>query len=112
MKYPSLVPKVTCRTPIHVSLAQEGLNKYGEQLEPVVIDTLCNYQDNAKTILTEDKKMITLNGCAMFNGDIAPELSVISGGTVMVHGVERNIFRGMKARNMDGTVNYTRLDLE
>ena len=47
----------------------------------------------------------------MFDGDIAPDMAVISGGTVEVFGEKRRIERGMKARNPDGSVNYTRLEV-
>lgn len=40
----------------------------------------CNYQDKVKTILTAEKKLIEVTGTALFAGDIAPTLPVISGG--------------------------------
>ena len=36
---------------------------------------------------------------------------VFSPGTVIVNGIKRRIYRGTKARNPDGTVNYTKLEL-
>lgn len=111
MKYPCLVPKRLCKTPVTVELEQEGINKYGEPLDSIVISDLCNYQDSTKTVLTAEKKLIQLSGTALFPGDIAPDMPSISGGTINVNGVQRRIFQGMKARNPDGTVNYTRLDV-
>lgn len=111
MRYPVLVDKRFCKTDIKVTLEREGLNKYGEPLPSVTLNLKCNYQDNAKTVLTAEKKLIQLSGSALFVGDICPELSVLTGGSVEVLGVKRRIFQGFKARNPDGTVNYTRLDL-
>lgn len=111
MKYPSLVPNRWCRTPIHVVLNQEGISEDGEPLKALEIDTMCNYQDKAKKVLTEQQQLIEIEGTALINGDIAPSLASISNGTVVVNGVERRIFRGTKARNPDGTVNYTKLEL-
>lgn len=111
MKYPCLVDKRYCKTPIHVEIIPEGVNKYGEPYEAAVIDTMCNYQDTAKTVLTAEKELIQLNGIALFPGDIAPELPTLSGGTVKVYGIERTIYQGTKARNPDGTVNYSKLEL-
>lgn len=74
-------------------------------------DLRCNYQDNAKTVLTAEQKIVQLSGTALFRGDIAPGVPVISDGQVIVDGVTRKIFQGMKARNVDGTVNYTRIDV-
>lgn len=112
MKYPNLVPKKQCKTPIQVTIYQEGISEEGEPLDAITIDTYCNYQDKAKTILTAEQKLITLTGSAYFCEDIAPNLATISGGTVKVHGVSRKIYQGTKARNPDGTVNYVLLELE
>lgn len=111
MKYPCLIEKRFCKTSVHIELEQEGLNKYGEPLESIIIDTVCNYQDSSKTVLTAEKKLVQINGVAFFSGDIAPNLSNIAAGTVIVNGVERYIYQGKKARNPDGTVNYTELIL-
>lgn len=112
MIYPCLVPKAMCRTPIHIEIEPEGLNEYGEPFDSIETDTLCNYQDKAKTIHTKEKKAVKVTGSAYIPGDIAPELPTISGGTVTVFGAERRIAQGTKARNPDGTVNYTLLELE
>lgn len=111
MKYPCLVDKHLCTTPITGTLEQEGLSKYGAPLTPVAINTTCNYQDAAKTIYTKDKKVVQITGSALFPGDIAPSLPTISGGTATIYGVNRRVIQGTKARNPDGTVNYTRLDV-
>lgn len=111
MKYPSLVQKKHCKTPIKVIIEQEGISEDGEPLKAYELDLLCNYQDKAKTVLTAEKKLVEVTGSALFCGDIAPDLPVISGGKAIVFGVERKIATGQKARNPDGTVNYTRLEL-
>ncbi|MFG6379446.1 MAG: hypothetical protein K1W19_14210 [Lachnospiraceae bacterium] len=112
MKYPCLIPKQFCRTEIEVSIEQEGVNKYGEPLETVNWTGKCNYQDKGKTVLTAEKKLIQLSGSALIPGDIAPDIPVITGGTIRVFGMERKIYEGTKARNPDESVNYTRLDVE
>lgn len=107
MRYPCLVKKSLCRTDIKCTFGQEGLNEYGEPLETIEYSGKCNYQDKARTVLTVEKKLIQITGTALFPGDICPELPVISGGSAMIFGVERRIEQGTKARNPDGTVNYT-----
>lgn len=111
MKFPCLVDKRLCKTPVHVEIEPEGLDKYGEPFKPVNYDGTCNYQDKARTILTAEKKLVEVTGSALFPGDIAPDLPVISGGKVKIFGVERRIVQGTKARNPDGTVNFTGLEL-
>ena len=111
MKYPCLVPKKFCKTPIKVIVFQEGISEDGEALKAIEIDTKCNYQDKAKTVLTAEQKLVRIEGTVLIPGDIAPEISSISSGEVEVLGIKRNIYNGEKARNPDSTVNYTKLEL-
>lgn len=112
MKWPCLVSNKYCNVDIKLSMDQEGINKYGEPLESITYEGKCNYQDRARRIFTDEKKVIEITGTALFPGDICPELPVISGGTAKVFDVERRIYRGTKARNPDGTVNYTEVLLK
>lgn len=111
MKYPCLVPKRLCKTDIHVTLYQEGLSESGGPLVAAELDLKCNYQDSAKMVMNTEQKLVQLSGVAMFPGDICPEQPVIGGGLAAVFGAERTIMQGIKARNPDGTVNYTELRL-
>lgn len=112
MKYPQLVLPQFCKTPVTVILYQEGVSEDGEPLSTLKAELKCNYQDGVKTILTEQKKLVQITGSAYFVGDIAPNLPTLSGGTAVIFGVDRRIANSRKARNPDGTVNYTKLDLE
>ena len=111
MKYPCLVPKRLCNVDIHVNLESEDTNEYGQPEKTLDLDLKCNFQDQARTILTAEKKLVEITGTAMFPGDIAPDWPTLSGGTVKVFGENRRIERGMKARNPDGTVNFSRLEV-
>lgn len=112
MKWPSLVPDKVCITPIHIKIEDVGLSEEGEPIIILEGDFRCNFQDQAHKILTAEQKLVTLSGKAYLNGDIAPDLAVISGGEVEVFGIKRKLYKGTKARNPDGTVNYTLLELE
>ena len=111
MKYPCLVPKRLCKTPVHVHLESEDINNLGNPKYFLDADLLCNWQDKAKTILTAEKKLIQITGTALFPGDIAPQMPSLSGGTITVFGEERRIKQGCKNRNPDGTVNYCSLEV-
>ena len=111
MKYPSLINKAFCKTDIEITIYQESLTEDGE---PIIAFTglfKCNYQDSAKTVYTADKKQVKLSGIAYIPNDIAPDIPTISGGIAVVNGVKRTIHTGVKARNLDSTVNYCKLEL-
>lgn len=111
MNYPKLVRKEQCKTDIHVVLYGEGTTEDGEPVIALEDDFKCNYKDKAKRVLSAEKVVIQLTAKAYFVGDIAPDLAVISGGLVTVFGETRSIYQGSKARNPDGTVNFTELEI-
>lgn len=84
MKYPCLIQKQFYKTPVHVHLESEELNKLGEPKYKLDVDLQCNFQDKVKTILTAEKKLVQVTGTALFPGDIAPELPSLCGGTLTV----------------------------
>ena len=65
----------------------------------------------AVTSMRTLKRLVKISAQLYFIGDIAPDMPNISDGEAEVFGTVRKITNGMKARNPDGTVNYTRLDL-
>lgn len=110
MKFPKLVRNA--KTPCTVKIETEELGRYGNRVLSVDIEAKCNYQSGAFTKVTADKQIITLSAKAYFDGDIAPDLPEITSGKCTVLGVTRDIYKGTKARNPDGTVNYTLLELK
>lgn len=111
MKYPCLVRKKDCKTDVSVRIESEEMTEDGGPVILLEEELTCNYQDTAKRVLTKEQKLVQISGTALFPGDIAPDVPAITGGTLTVFGVERRILQGMKARNPDGSVNYTRLDV-
>ena len=107
MRFPCLVLSKFCTTPISLTFEQEGITEYGEPLPALTWEGSCNYQDKARTVLTSEKKLVEITGSVLIPGDVCPELPVISGGSATVMGVKRRILQGTKARNPDGSVNYT-----
>lgn len=112
MKYPCLVPKRLCKTPVHVRIEQNGINQYGEPLESIELDLVCNYQQKAHTVFTDQKRFVEVTGTALFSGDICPNIPQIAKGTVLVYGEELEIVSGQKNYNPDGSVNYCTLEVK
>ena len=109
MAYPKLVRNA--KTPVRVVVISGEPNEFGER--PTLLDKsfFCNYQNSASMRYSKDKQDERITGIAYIDGDILPSLSVISSGYVEIFGEKRDIAKGCKARNLDGSVNYTRLDV-
>jgi len=110
-KWPNLILPQFCNTDITVIIESEELNENGTPKKLLEWRGKCNYQDKAKRVWTTDKVLVEITGICLIPGDIAPKMNIIPKGVVRVLGVDRELVLGTKARNPDGTVNYTQLEL-
>ncbi|HEX2986147.1 MAG TPA: hypothetical protein VHO71_04955 [Caproiciproducens sp.] len=111
MKWPELVPDSACNTPITVSIT-DGVGEDGIPKVVAIWSGNCNYSEKQRQILDAERRLITLGAAALFNGDIFPGREKLE-GSVAVNGgaLVWQIYRGSRARNPDGTVNFTQLEL-
>lgn len=114
MKFPSLVKKQFCKTPVEITIYGEGITEDGS---PVVAfhcgeiypsDTLlpntnlfagnahCNMQSKAKTIYTKEQKIVQVSAVLLFSGDLALDCPNLSSGYVVLDGEKRTIVQGIK----------------
>mgnify|MGYP003309630174 FL=1 len=109
MVFPKLVRGA--KTPVRVVIEADKPNEFNERR--VLMDKYfrCNYQDSASVRHIADKQAPEITGTIYIDGDILPGAAVISCGYVVIFGEKRKIKKGTKARNLDGSVNYTRLDV-
>ena len=112
MKYPKLVPDWVCKTPISLTIEGEGITEDGAPVVVQMSDLLCNWQDGGQALLSTDEKIVHINGRAYFNGDICPQISNITSGEAIIFGEKREIHRGYKRRDVDGTVNHTEIQFK
>ena len=112
MRYPKLITKSYCKTPIKVTIYTGEIGEDGEPLTYGTLETTCNYQASAMRKFGDFHQDTTITSSVYFSDDIFPELSVITSGVVEVFGETRDIVIGEKARNPDGTVNFVRLGLK
>jgi hypothetical protein len=110
-KWPQLILPQFCTTEIEVVVESEDLNENGTPKQLLSWKGKCNYQDKSKRVWSAEKELTEVSGTCLIPGDIAPDMLVIPSGTVAIYGVKRELVIGTKARNPDGTVNYTRLEL-
>ena len=109
MKYPKLVRNP--RTEIRVVVTGSEPNEFNE-FETLLDGTfLCNWQDSAIIRRTSEKSTPEIIGTAYIDGDILPDHPTINCGIVIVFGETYKIKKGTKARNLDGSVNYTKIEV-
>lgn len=111
MKYPCLIPKILCKTPIKIEIFTDEISEEGAPITYKIQDLLCNYQAKNKRVFTEKEVVEQVIGIAYFIGDICPALDDISAGEAEIFNNKRRITSIQKMRNIDGTVNYTVLEL-
>ena len=125
MRYPKLVPQKYCTTPVRVVFLG-AIDIEGQETVVGTYSGKCNLSQKTKQRVTADKRLITIEAVALYDGDIAPNLLQPKGLLYITETDSRNgegeetlepenkpyrIFSYVKARNPDGTVNYTRLEL-
>ncbi len=135
MRYPKLVPPKLCTASVRVVFLG-GMDIEGREETLCEYSGRCNILLKTKQTMTADKRLVTIEAVALFDGDIAPYIPQPKGalyitavysldcennmpletedGQTLVHTAEGKpyrIFRCTKERNPDGTVNYTRLEL-
>ena len=107
MRYPELVPAWVRTTPIRLVIWDGTLTEDGEPAVVFDRELMCCWQDGGSVELTAEQRYEKLTGRAYFGGDICPGIPVITAGYGVTGGVRRELAQGIKARNPDGTVNYT-----
>lgn len=112
MKWPQLVPPQACCTPITVRL-QTGLNLDGSPKQETIYEGKCSYSEKSRQIVDAQRQLVQLNARALIPGDIAPGRDISGEAVIRGAGAEtvRVIYSASRARNPDGTVNFTQLEL-
>ena len=76
MRYPKLVR--CAKTPVHVTIAAEEINAFGERETILDGDFLCNWQDKSQVKYTSKDTAVTVSGSAYIDGDIQPAAEEIN----------------------------------
>lgn len=100
-------PKWILNTP--VKIFQTVINEDGEPVETPLYDGLCNYTEKTKQVLDKERRLITLTGKIIVQGDINPGVPIE--GYVQIGEIKQDIYTSIRPRNPDGSVFSTELDL-
>lgn len=100
-------PKWILVTPVKVY--QTELSEDGEPVETILYDGLCSHDEKTKQVLDAERRLVTLSGKVIIEGDIYPDKLIE--GYVQFGDIQRTIFRTQRPKNPDGSVFSTELEL-
>ena len=109
MKWPQLVKPWACKVPITITLT-DGIGEDGAPQIAATVEALCSINGKGGWTVDERRQMVRYTCAALLPGDIAPQLAHLT-GWVELQGKRLTIHAADRARNPDGSVNYTRLEL-
>lgn len=118
MKYPKLVLPKFCKTKVYVKIETNDTDEYGNPSIVYEGELLSNFQGVSRRIYNEHHEYVEISGTAMFCDDFCNEVMTISGGSIKFYNEktksyenEKKIYKGQKALNPDGTVNYVKIEV-
>lgn len=97
--------------PYKIELKTPDLNIDGEHEIFKINGGMCIFDESAHRKITKDGKEIVSNALVMIKGDVAPSLSSVSSGSVIINGDRLEIVKGSRPRNPDGTVHHTEFEV-
>ncbi|MEK3796117.1 hypothetical protein MKX42_30710 [Paenibacillus sp. FSL R7-0204] len=100
-------PRWILKTPVQVY--RTHTSEDGEPVEDLIFDGLCSYDAKSKQKLDKERRLVTLAGKVIIQGDILP--GELIEGLVRIDGAERSIFSALRPPNPDGSVFSTELEL-
>lgn len=109
MPWPDLIKPWACKVPITITLT-DGIGEDGAPKVVATIETLCSYNGKGGWAVDENRQAVRYTGAALLPGNIAPQLAHLTGWAELL-GKRLVIHSAERARNPDGSVNYTRLEL-
>lgn len=91
----------------HIELNSEGITEQGEPKKVLKKDTKYIFSEKTKRIITTEGKRVDLIGKVIVKGDIASDISKISGGSIKIGNKIMDIYSVARPRNPDGTIHHT-----
>ncbi|CEQ27123.1 hypothetical protein [Paraclostridium sordellii] len=100
-------PKWLLNTPVEVY--QTFINEDGEPEEDLIYEGKCSYDERSKQILDAERRLVTLSGKVIIEGDINP--GKLIEGFIKIEELKKDIYKSSRPRNPDGSVFSTELEL-
>ena len=110
MKFPKLIRGAS--TPIKGELYGEEIRADGTP-DTQDFETVCIFQSTGgKRVYTKEEGEIVVSSQAFVDGNLCPDLKVLSGGSVQVMGTTYEVAEAIRNYNPDGTINFVKLVLK
>ncbi|HAT4146277.1 TPA: hypothetical protein I9Z81_001271 [Clostridium perfringens] len=100
-------PKWLLKTPVEVY--HTYINEDGEPVEELIYKGLSIYNEKGKNTLDAERRLVTLSGTVIIEGDIHPNKLIE--GYIKVGDIKKDIYKSSRPRNPDGSVFSTELEL-
>lgn len=107
MRWPRLALPFVHSTQVEATVDADGIDEDGAPVVGATWSGLCNWQDSTATRFSRDRADMEVSATLYVGGDPFPGLWAVGTGTVTVNGEQRRIAKVGKARNPDGSVNFT-----
>lgn len=85
------------------------MNEDGEPVEDLIYEGLSIYNEKGKNTLDAERRLVTLSGTVIIEGDICPNKLIE--GYIKVGDIKKDIYKSSRPRNPDGSVFSTELEL-
>lgn len=100
-------PKWILNTPLNIY--QTYINEDGEPEEKLIYEGKCSYDEKSKQTLDAERRLVTLSGKVIVEGDINPDKLIE--GYIKIGELKKDIYKSSRPRNPDGSVFSTELEL-
>lgn len=104
------IPDILFRTTARIVLYDNELNENGEPLIIHDAEHRCIWSDKRRRTVDAEKRVIELEGSIIVDGDVAPDTKAADGYAV-IYGEKLKIYKVKRARNPDGSVHHTTMEL-
>lgn len=104
-------PDFLLKTPCTLFLESTDVTADGEQETVIIKNQKCIFDEKSRRTLTKDGKETISTALVILKGDVAPDLSDISSGTIKIFDRKLTISKASRPRNPDGTVHHTEFEV-
>ena len=105
------IPEELFKTDVRIVLYAPELDENGAPIIVYDAEHKCIWSVKRRRTVDAEKRIIDLEGSVIVDGDVAPEAENAADGYAVVYGEKLKIYKVKRARNPDGSVHHTTMEL-